>query len=183
MIALPPGFRLMKGAVGVPAVEDAIASLAWEQPKIRVYGREHLTPRLVSWMGEGSYAYAGQRHEPAPMPAWIFMVRAFVQMQTGAHFNSVLANLYRDGRDSVAYHADDEPELGERPTIASVTIGAARAFVIKSRATGERWTVQLGHGDLLVMSGCSQADYLHAIPKTARPVGPRMNLTFRSVLV
>ena len=102
--------------------------------------------------------------------------------ELGVPFNSCLANLYRDGTDSMGYHSDDEPELGPEPTIASVSLGARRRFVLRHRATRERWTWELGGGDLLVMRDESQRDYAHAIPKTARPIGPRMNLTFRNFL-
>ena len=79
----------------------------------------------------------------------------------------------------MGYHADDEPELGPQPVIASISLGARRRFALRHRTSRQRWTWELGAGDLLVMSGESQSDYRHAVPKTARPVGPRMNLTFR----
>ena len=94
-------------------------------------------------------------------------------------FNSCLANLYRDGSDSMGYHSDDEPELGPRPTIASISLGARRNFALRHRVSRQRWTWSLGEGDLLVMRAEAQSDYAHAVPKTAKPVGPRMNLTFR----
>lgn len=97
----------------------------------------------------------------------------------GTEFNSCLANLYRDGSDSMGFHSDDEPELGPQPTIASVSLGSRRRFVLRHRVTRERWTWDLGEGDLLVMRDESQRDYAHAVPKTTRQVGPRMNLTFR----
>ena len=89
------------------------------------------------------------------------------------------ANLYRDGTDSMGYHSDNETELGPRPTIASISLGDRRRFVLRHRVTREQWSWDLGHGDLLVMRDESQSDYAHAVPKTSRPVGPRMNLTFR----
>ena len=94
-------------------------------------------------------------------------------------FNSCLANLYRDGSDSMGYHSDNEPELGPEPTIASISLGARRRFVLRHRMTREQWAWELGEGDLLVMRDESQRDYAHAVPKTSRLVGPRMNLTFR----
>ena len=94
-------------------------------------------------------------------------------------FNSCLANLYRDGSDSMGYHSDDEPELGPEPTIASISLGARRRFVLRHRISREQWAWELGEGDLLVMRDESQRDYAHAVPKTSRPIGPRMNLTFR----
>jgi len=157
------------------------AALAWEQPTLRLYGRDVKVPRLTSWMGTGAYTYSGRRHEPAPMPPVIAELHAAIERVTGARYNSVLANYYRNGADSVAEHADDEPELGAEPTIASLSLGASRTFAIRNRATRERTTITLSHGDLLVMSGRSQLDYLHSVPKTLRHVGPRINLTFRWV--
>lgn len=176
-----PGFSLVRGWKQYD-LETAVASVEWERPTIRIYGRTHLVPRLVAWFGTDVYSYSGKCHAPAPMPEWVAVAKSEIESVTGARFNSVLLNYYRDGQDSVAWHADDEPELGAEPTIASWTIGAARTFAVKARnAEGPRWDVQLGGGDLLVMSGRSQIDYLHSIPKTTRPIGPRLNFTFRLV--
>jgi len=97
-------------------------------------------------------------------------------------FNSVLANLYRDGRDSMGWHSDDEPELGAQPAIASLSLGSTRRFVLKHRNDPSRkFALELPHGSLLLMRGATQANYRHALPRTARPVGPRINLTFRRI--
>lgn len=182
--SLPTGFTLTREAMRWPMLSDLgpfVASLALHQPTIRVYGRECRTPRLVAWYGEAGYSYSGQTHPPLAMPPWLEALRNSVESVTRVRFNSVLANYYRDGRDSVAWHADDEPELGSEPMIASVSLGASREFAIKPRARADarRWRVMLDHGDLLLMRGRSQLDYLHALPKTSKPVGPRLNLTFR----
>ena len=103
-----------------------------------------------------------------------------MQREAGAPFNSVLANLYRDGRDAMGWHSDDEPELGSAPVIASVSLGATRRFVLKHRRDAARKLVlELAPGSLLVMAGDTQRNYRHALPRTARPVGERINLTFR----
>jgi alkylated DNA repair dioxygenase AlkB len=112
-------------------------------------------------------------------------VRTRLEHTTGAAFDSVLANLYRDGKDAMGWHADDEPELGPAPVIASLSLGATRRFAFKPKAgneEGARLSIVLPHGSLLVMRGATQANYLHAIPRTRRPVGARINLTFRRVL-
>jgi alkylated DNA repair dioxygenase AlkB len=178
--ALPECFRLIEGWRQRDLVE-AVCSVEWEQPQFTIFGKVHNAPRLTAWFGDGPYTYSGKRHEPAPMPQWIDEARRDIEALTGARFNSVLLNYYRSGRDSVAWHADDEPELGAEPTIASWSLGAARTFAVKPRADGERWSAALGNGDLLVMSGRSQLDYLHSVPKTAKAIGPRVNLTFRLV--
>ncbi|HBK45083.1 MAG TPA: alpha-ketoglutarate-dependent dioxygenase AlkB, partial [Xanthomonadaceae bacterium] len=102
---------------------------------------------------------------------------------TGADFNSVLANRYRDGRDAMGWHSDDEPELGPQPLIASLSLGAARRFAFRHRSDPAlRLALTLGHGDLLLMAGATQSHYRHALPRTARPVGERVNLTFRRIV-
>lgn len=153
--------------------------IAWEQHAVTLYGRTVRTPRLTAWMGDGAYCYSGIVNEPRPWPPALVELRERLRRELGVDFNSCLANLYRDGTDSMGYHSDDEPELGPRPTIASISLGDRRRFVLRSRATGERWSWDLGGGDLLVMRDESQSDYAHAVPKTSRTVGPRMNLTFR----
>lgn len=178
---LPLGFQLMRGWARDVSGADVASAIAWSQTTIRIYGREVPQPRLTSWMGDGAYTYSGRRHEPAALPAIVAALRARAEATAGARFNSVLGNLYRDGSDSVAWHADDEPELGLEPVIASLSLGAPRAFTIRRNATHERWRVELAHGDLLVMSGPSQREYQHAVPKTQRTVAPRINLTFRTV--
>jgi alkylated DNA repair dioxygenase AlkB len=153
--------------------------IAWEQHVLTLYGRTMPTPRLTAWMGDGVYRYSGIVNEPGPWPEALAALRERLRDQLGVDFNSCLANLYRDSADSMGYHSDNEPELGPRPTIASVSLGDRRRFVLRHRMSGARWTWDLGHGDLLVMRDESQSDYAHAVPKTSRPVGPRMNLTFR----
>lgn len=187
---LPACFQLVRGWLKDVSLADVRDAITWSQQSIRIYGRQVAQPRLTSWMGEAAYTYSGRRHEPAPLPPLVAALRMSAELHTGARFNSVLANLYRDGSDSVAWHADDEPELGIEPVIASLSLGAPRAFKIRRwsevnpsarRARVDSWTIELGHGDLLVMSGPSQRDYQHAVPKIARAVEPRVNLTFRQV--
>jgi alkylated DNA repair dioxygenase AlkB len=153
--------------------------IAWEQHVVTLYGRTMPTPRLTAWMGNGAYRYSGIVNEPGPWPRTLVELRERLRRELGVDVNSCLANLYRDGTDSMGYHSDDEPELGSRPTIASVSLGDRRRFVLRHRRTGERWSWDLGQGDLLVMRDESQSDYAHAVPKTSRPVSPRLNLTFR----
>lgn len=172
MAELPAGFEVVRGWRAADTAAFT-AGVQWEQPTIRIFGREHLAPRQVAWFGDEAYNYSGTRHEPAPPPPALAEARDAVERAAGARFNSVLLNRYRDGRDSVAWHADDEPELGAEPVIASWTLGAGRTFSVKpwDRRDRRRRSVILGDGDLLVMRGRSQADYLHSIRKTARPVG------------
>ncbi len=155
------------------------AEIGWEQHEVTLFGRTVPTPRLTAWVGDGAYRYSGIVNQPQPWPAALAEIRDRLVRELGVEFNSCLANLYRDGSDSMGFHSDDEPELGRRPTIASVSLGASRRFLFRHRGTRARWTWDLGEGDLLVMRDESQSDYGHAVPKTTRPTGPRMNLTFR----
>jgi alkylated DNA repair dioxygenase AlkB len=153
----------------------------------RIGGREVRSPRLVSWHGDPGtgYAYSGVPHEPAPWTPRVSALRAGVEALTGLRFNSVLANLYRDGQDSVGWHADAEPEIGpsvEDRWVASLSFGHPRRFVLRHKKTGARHELALGNGALLVMRGTTQSHYRHAVPKTERPVGPRLNLTFRHIV-
>lgn len=156
---------------------------AWRQESIRVFGRVHAVPRLQAWYGdEGvTYAYSGLHLEPLPWTAPLAELRARLhETLPEASFDSALVNLYRDGRDSNGWHADDEPELGPRPTIASLSLGAVRRFRMKPRrGDAPPLSLDLAAGSLLVMAGTTQRDWLHAVPKTARPVGERINVTFR----
>jgi alkylated DNA repair dioxygenase AlkB len=171
------------GAVDADAALAALRSeIPWEQHRIRLYGREHASPRLSCWIGDAGahYTYSRTRFEPRPWTPALDAVRAKVQAACGARFNSVLANLYRDGADGMGWHADDEPELGPEPVIASLSLGAPRAFAFRDRAERrQRIKLELPHGSLLLMSGPTQALYQHALPKTARPLPARLNLTFR----
>jgi alkylated DNA repair dioxygenase AlkB len=158
--------------------------IAWETHRVRLFGREHASPRLSCWIGDPgtAYRYSGTVFEPWPWPALLLPVRERLCAELGTPFNSVLANRYRDGRDCMGWHSDDEPELGAEPVIASLSLGATRRFVLKRRSDPARkLALELPHGSLLVMAGATQRHYRHALPRTARPVGERINLTFRRI--
>ncbi|HZH44638.1 MAG TPA: alpha-ketoglutarate-dependent dioxygenase AlkB [Lysobacter sp.] len=160
------------------------AAVPWEQHRIRLFGREHAAPRLSCWIGDADavYRYSGSRFLPRPWLPELAALRARLQAELAVPFNSVLANLYRDGKDAMGWHSDDEPELGPAPVIASVSLGAPRRFLLRHRRDPtRRRALLLEPGSLLVMAGASQRDWKHALPRTARPVGARINLTFRNV--
>jgi len=159
--------------------------IAWEVHQVRLFGRWRASPRLSCWIGDpdAGYAYSGVSHAPRPWPPLLVALRDRVAAASDEAFNSVLANRYRDGRDGMGWHADDEPELGPAPVIASLSLGATRRFVFKHRRDPVRkLALELPAGSLLLMRGPTQANYRHALPKTARPVGERINLTFRRIL-
>lgn len=159
-------------------------AVPWEVHRIRLFGREHASPRLSCWIGDpgARYRYSGTLFEPHPWPPELAAVRERLSEALGSRFNSVLANRYRDGSDTMGWHSDDEPELGPEPLIASLSLGATRRFLLRHRAEpSRRLALELAHGSLLVMSGRTQRFYRHALPRTRRPVGERVNLTFRRI--
>lgn len=173
-------------ALPLPADKMArlLAECDWRQDTIRIYGREMLQPRLHAWYGDPDavYTYSGLRNLPLPWTPLLAELRAMVEGAAGARFNAVLLNHYRDGRDSMGMHSDDEPELGPKPVIASLSLGATRTFILRHRQDKvlKPVRVALGNGDLLVMRGETQSNWAHGINKQAQ-AGARLNLTFRLV--
>ncbi len=167
------------------AVFDALLNTTpWSQDEIVIFDKRVKVPRLSSWHGDAgsAYSYSNIALEPRSWTPTLEMLRGRVELTAGCSFNSVLANLYRDGADSVAWHTDDEAELGIDPVIASVSLGATRVFQLRHRTTpAHRHAMELHDGSLLVMRGTTQRCWHHQIPKTAKIVGPRINLTFRTV--
>ena len=156
----------------------------WQQEEIVLFGVKRLVPRLVAWYGDvdAVYRYSGVEHRPLPWIAPLTELKGLAESLCGQPFNSVLLNLYRDGRDGMGWHADDEPELGPDPAIASLSLGATRRFRMRHRRHRDQTVaIDLEHGSLLLMQGATQHHWLHALPKTSRPAGERINLTFRLV--
>lgn len=186
-----PGGRLILARRWLPRerarslIERLRDEVDWQSRTIRMFGREILQPRLLSFQGDPGicYRYSGGDYEALPWHPALELIRNRLAIELGVVLNSVLVNLYRDGRDSMGWHSDDEPELGRNPTIASISLGQERRFVLRSRSLPKR-TIELvpPHGSLLVMAGDLQHAWQHQVPRTARLVGPRINLTFRRVL-
>ncbi|MGA1201931.1 MAG: alpha-ketoglutarate-dependent dioxygenase AlkB family protein [Planctomycetota bacterium] len=171
-------------------LEELRSSLPWRQESIRIFGKTMPVPRLQSWHGDpgAGYRYSGLDLEPLPWTPLLTEIRGRIEAVVGGPpFNAVLANLYRDGRDSMGWHADDEPELGPEPVIASLSLGASRTFHLRHRTRRElgRLDLQLGTGSLLVMRGRTQECWQHALPKRTGRSGPglRINLTFRRIIL
>lgn len=192
LVPLPvaPGLALHWCAPLLPSAEadrllaELCEQLPWEQPRVRVFGRYRRVSRLQSWHGDPDteYRYSGLRLAPRPWTPGLARVRDLVEALLDEPFNSVLANLYRDGRDTIGWHADDEPELGARPLIASVSLGATRDLALRRRGeTRMHSRVALVHNSLLVMPAGMQAHWEHALPRRARIAEPRLNLTLRRI--
>ena len=163
------------------AFDHLLENIDWRQEHATLFGRRIALPRLTAWYGEHDYGYSGIHHQAASLPPLLMNLKAGVESLARVGFNSVLLNLYRKGRDSMGWHSDDEAALGAEPVIASLSLGARRRFQFKHRTTDERISLDLPHGSCLIMRGRCQACWRHQLPKTAKPTGPRINLTFRTV--
>ncbi|HHM04935.1 MAG TPA: alpha-ketoglutarate-dependent dioxygenase AlkB [Gammaproteobacteria bacterium] len=159
------------------------AGLDWRREWLCVRGRQVAAPRLVCWYGDAGavYCYSGVRHEPLPWVPQLWTLKTRLETAVGFSFNSVLGNLYRNGQDAMGWHADKERELGREPVIASLSFGAPRLFKLRHNKSKETVDMVLGDGDLLIMRDRLQQCWRHCLPKTRRPVGERINLTFRLI--
>lgn len=159
-------------------------AIPWRQEYLRLFGQLRAQPRLTAWYGDPgtAYTYSGLHLQPQPWLPSLQALRHRVVQAVGQPFNSVLLNYYRDGRDSMGWHSDDEAALGPAPVIASVSLGATRRFALRHRQQRQlRHRLDLPAGSLLIMPAGMQAAWQHALPKTRRPVAARLNLTFRYI--
>ena len=169
-------------AVADQWLKTLLAETPWEQPSVRLHGREYPVPRRVAWYGDAqaSYSYSGLLHQPLPWTPLLASIRRQLEAQLAAPLNAVLLNLYRDGQDSMGWHSDDEAALGRDPLIASLSLGGQRRFDLRRKGQGRiAHSLVLEHGSLLVMRGSTQHHWQHQVAKTRRPCEPRVNLTFR----
>lgn len=163
------------------------SSIAWEQ-KFATFGSKKVPqPRLTAWYADDpgmKYSYSGVTQQVQPWTPALLELKKKIEVVAGWQYNSVLLNFYRDGTDSVGFHADDEKELGVNPNIASVSLGATRSFILARNGTPEtKMEYQLTHGSLLIMSGTTQRYWKHSIPKAPGLKDGRINLTFRTIYV
>lgn len=169
---------------GTLYLQKFIDTISWEQTPIVMYGKPMLTPRLTAWFGDHgkNYAYTGNTFDPYGWTDELLAIKQRIEPLCKMEFNSVLLNYYRDGNDSVAWHADDERELGLRPHIASVSFGQVRKFDIRHKQDHNRkYSIKLEHGSLLLMKGNLQHEWEHRIAKSTTPMKARVNLTFRVI--
>ena len=165
---------------------ELIDNTTWRQEEITLFGKAHRQPRLSAWYGnrDSVYTYSGISLRPRPWNQTLLTLKAGVESQLGRSFNSVLLNYYRDQRDSMGMHSDDESELGKQPVIASLSLGEERILLLRHRYRKKLGTFKLPlpSGSLLVMKGDTQSHWKHGIAKQNHPCGPRVNLTFRTIL-
>jgi alkylated DNA repair dioxygenase AlkB len=181
-------FAYIPEFIGEPEGNRLLASLSdeldWKQQKIRLFGRSVLQPRLSCWYSDAGvhYAYSGLKLKPVAWHPDLLRLRNELQHSLGHPFNSVLGNAYRNGADSMGWHSDDERELGPEPVIASLSLGASRRFKFRNKIGRDCTELTLEHGSLLLMREPCQSGFQHAVPKTTKPVGLRVNLTFRQIM-
>ena len=159
--------------------------IEWRNDEAVIFGRHIITRRKVAWYGDGNYAYAysGKTRQALAWTPDLLRLKARVETLTGKTFNSCLLNLYHTGEEGMAWHSDDEKTLEKDGAIASLSLGAERKFSFRHRKTRETISVQLEPGSLLVMHGVTQDHWLHSLPKTKKVSDPRINLTFRTMVV
>ena len=192
---LPGDCRYLSKFIATEQASDLLlqlrSELPWQQLSIRLFGKQVMQPRLICWQAdpEVDYGYSGIRLLAAEWHPEVARLRQCLQIELGLEFNAVLINAYRDGRDSMGWHSDDEPELGADPVLASISLGAERLFrwrhkrPVTSPGPGASLGVKLQHGSLLLLDGQFQQEYQHSVPKTRTATGLRINLTFRQVLL
>mgnify|MGYP000462174165 CR=1 FL=1 len=190
VIEIPDGELLFYPQLFDPAESDRFftqlrSEINWQQQAMKMYGKAVNLPRLTAWYGDGgkNYTFSGISLQPNPWIPDLLTIERRIEDLAHTAFNSVLLNLYRSGQDGIGWHADNEPELGSNPIIASVSFGDTRRFQLRHRSDSQvkKVEIPLTHGSLLVMLGTTQHYWQHQIPKTAKQISERINLTFRSI--
>lgn len=165
-------------------LQQLLTQTDWKQESMNMYGKQVSFPRLMAWHGDpgSTYAFSGNAYSPQPWTTPLLEIKRLIEPVAGVSFNSVLLNLYRNGKDAMGWHSDDEPELGLNPVIASVNLGATRRFMLRYKGDHQlKYELELQHGSLLLMKGALQHYWQHQVPKTARELPSRINLTFRVI--
>ncbi len=164
--------------------ELCLHDLDWETGFITIFGKTHQIPRLQAWYADNKieYTYSGKKLQRHDWNNLLLEIKEKIENITSFKFNSVLANLYRDGNDSMGLHSDDEKELGKKPVIASLSLGEAREIYFKHKNKKLNLIIPQASGQLLVMHGKTQEYWKHEIKKTKKIKKPRINLTFRNII-
>ena len=163
---------------------ELVKTVSWRQDTIQIFGKQYPTPRLTAFYGDRgkTYTYSHIRLESLEWLPTLLSVKEKIEQFAQNSFNCVLLNYYRNGQDSMGWHADDEPELGQNPVIASLSLGMTRKFMLKHKQDKTlKYNMLLNHGSLLLMQGSTQHHWLHQIPKIKSFANPRLNLTFRMI--
>ena len=175
--------KVMSTAEANNYFEQLLDNIEWRQDEVIIFGKRIITKRETAWYGEEEfeYTYSKITRKAKLWTPQLRKLKQLVEQETGLEFNSCLLNLYHTGEEGMSWHSDAEAELGKQPAIASVSLGAERKFVLKHTTSGEKVSVQLENGSLLLMQGETQSHWLHSLPKTKKVQAPRINLTFRRI--
>lgn len=176
--------KLIEDGKAQALMSELIQNITWQHDELIIYGKCIVTKRKVAWYGDSPFQYTYSKATKTALP-WIPVLselKSLVEQHSQSTFNSCLLNLYHGGDEGMAWHSDDEKELGETPTIASLSLGAQRKFSFKHRNTKENVSLPLENGSLLLMKGVTQKHWQHSLPKTTQVIEPRINLTFRSII-
>ena len=166
-------------------LEVLLTTVPWRNDEAIICGKHIVTERKIAWYGDADYSYTYSGTTKTAL-AWTRELRALkglVEGKTGTSFNSCLLNLYHDGNEGMGWHSDDEKSLGKNTAIASLSFGAERKFAFRHKRNGESISIQLEDGSLLVMKGTTQTFWQHSVPKSAKITTPRINLTFRTIVL
>lgn len=166
-------------------LDTLLHTIAWKNDEAVIFGKHIITKRMAAWYGDSDYdyTYSNITKRALPFTKELLMLKALVEEIAGTTFNSCLLNLYHDGNEGMAWHSDDEKSLGPDTTIASLSFGAERKFSLKHKQTKHAVSVGLQNGSLLIMKGTTQTNWLHSLPKTTKINKPRVNLTFRTIVL
>ena len=161
-----------------------IENLPCESMMIKMFGKNLKIPRLQCWIGDEGcdYKYSGKMLNRQNWNKELMIIREKIFQETKIDFNSVLANYYRDGKDSMGWHSDDEKELGPNPTIASISFGSERNLYFRNKISKKIISIPQRHGCLVMIDGGTQKNWQHSIKKTQKIIGPRINLTIRNII-
>jgi alkylated DNA repair dioxygenase AlkB len=166
--------------------QKLIDNIQWRQDKIKIFGKLIDQPRLTAFYGDATkdYSYSGIVMNPNDWNDDLLFIKNRVEEVAKITFSSVLLNYYRDGKDSMGWHSDDEKELGQNPVIGSVSFGESRVFQMRHKIQKEikKVDIALKDGSFLLMKGATQHFWQHQIPKTKRKLESRINLTFRVIV-
>lgn len=162
-----------------------LTTVPWKNDEAVLYGKHIITARKVAWYGDSNYAYtySGTTKQALLWTPELLSLRDLVEERTATRFNSCLLNLYHDGSEGMSWHSDDERSLGRNTVIASLSIGMERKFAFRHKHSGESLSLILEAGSLLVMQGTTQTCWQHCVPKSKKITGPRVNLTFRTIVL
>ncbi|GAA4132168.1 alpha-ketoglutarate-dependent dioxygenase AlkB [Sphingobacterium kyonggiense] len=161
-----------------------LKKVAWKPDQAIIFGKHLETKRKVAWYGDKQFEYSYSGIQKVAMP-WIeelLELKEMVESVSGDSYNSCLLNLYHDGSEGMAWHSDGEKDLKKNGAIASLTFGAERKFSFKHKQSKERIDMLLENGSLLVMKDTTQSHWMHRLPPTKQLHGPRINLTFRTIV-